>query len=111
MKTSTSVRVLPDADGVRVVVCVGEFDADTVRPLDVAAHEALDDPAVRRLVLDVSTVTFADSSVLYVLLRTCRSGRLVLAGPVPSRLERLFDMTGVASLFTVVDGVEAARSL
>ncbi|MFJ5811241.1 hypothetical protein [Streptomyces sp. NPDC093093] len=31
------VRVLPDDDGVRVIVCAGEFDADTLGPLEAAS--------------------------------------------------------------------------
>ncbi|MFJ7269499.1 hypothetical protein ACIQV3_23115 [Streptomyces sp. NPDC099050] len=47
-----------------------------------------DDLGVRRIVLDVSRATFADSTML-ILLRT---GRLVLAGPVPPRQGRVLGL-------------------
>ncbi|MFD3875748.1 STAS domain-containing protein [Streptomyces sp. NPDC058623] len=105
------VRVLPDEDGVRVIVCGGEFDQDTLGPLREVATAAVDDPGVRRIVLDVTEVTFADSSMLNLMLLLLRSGRLVLAGPVPDRLGMLLDLTEVRALFTTTDGTEAARGL
>ncbi|MEU9032573.1 STAS domain-containing protein [Streptomyces sp. NPDC048383] len=105
------VRVLPDEDGVRVIVCGGEFDQDTLGLLREVGTAAVDDPGVRRIVLDVTAVTFADSSMLNLMLLLLRSGRLVLAGPLPDRLGRLLDVTEVRALFTTTDGTEAARAL
>ncbi|MGW7344605.1 STAS domain-containing protein [Streptomyces sp. NPDC054854] len=107
----TQVRVLPDVDGVRVIVCAGEFDLDTVGPLRSATDQAVVDPDLRRIVVDVAGLTFADSSVLNQLMRLLRTGRLVVAGPLPPQLVRLFDVTGVGPVITVVNGVETARSL
>ncbi len=105
------VTVAPDADGVRVITCAGEFDQDTLEPLRKAAGQAADDPAVRLIVLDVSGVTFADSSMLNEIIRLRRTGRpLVLAGPLSHQLDRLFELTQAHQLFTVTDGVEAARA-
>ncbi|MET9468005.1 STAS domain-containing protein [Streptomyces sp. NPDC006544] len=105
------VAVRPDVDGVRVIECAGEFDQDTLHPLKTAAIEAAADTHVRRIVLDVSGVAFADSSMLNLMLLLLRSGRLVLAGPVPAQLDRLMEITQSRSLFTTADGVEAARAL
>ncbi|MEU9033058.1 STAS domain-containing protein [Streptomyces sp. NPDC048383] len=105
------VRVLPDEDDVRVIVCGGEFDQDTLGHLQEAGTAAVDDPGVRRIVLDVTAVTFADSSMLNLMPLLLRSGRLVLAGPLPDRLGRLLDVTEVRALFTTTDGTEAARAL
>lgn len=105
------VRVLPDEDGVRVIVCAGEFDQDTLGPLTAACTAAADDPGLRRIVLDVAQVTFADSAMLNLMLSLRRTGRLVLAGPVPPRLGRLLEVTGARDLFPTADGIEAARSL
>ncbi|MFD3808543.1 STAS domain-containing protein [Streptomyces sp. NPDC058611] len=88
------VVVQPDADGVRVIECSGEFDQGTLHPLKAAAAEAAADPDVRRIVLDVSKVAFADSSMLNVMVMLLRSGRLALAGPVPVQLDRLMEITG-----------------
>ncbi|MFD3682766.1 STAS domain-containing protein [Streptomyces sp. NPDC058613] len=107
----TQVVVRPDVDGVRVIACSGEFDQDTLHPLKAAADEATADPDVRRIVLDVSQVAFADSSMLNLMLMLLRSGRLVLAGPVPVQLEQLMEITQSRPLFATTGGIEAARAL
>ncbi|MFD3872858.1 hypothetical protein [Streptomyces sp. NPDC058623] len=56
-------------------------------------------------------MTYADSSILNLMLLLLLSGRLVLAGSVPDRLGRLLDVTEVRALFTTTDGIEAARGL
>lgn len=105
------MRVWPDEDGVRVIVCVGEFDQDTLQPLRESSAQAAADPGLRRIVLDVSQVAFADSSMLNQMLLLLRTGRLVLAGPIPPQLSRLLDLTEARSLFPVADSVDAARTL
>ncbi|MGW7314499.1 STAS domain-containing protein [Streptomyces sp. NPDC054854] len=106
------VTVLPDIDRVRVITCGGEYDQDTLEPLRQATTEALADPSVRAIVLDVSAVAFADSSMLNELVRIRRTGRpLVLAGPLPPQLARLFELTSARQIFTIVDSVDAARAL
>ncbi|MFD3336002.1 STAS domain-containing protein [Streptomyces sp. NPDC058700] len=104
------VKVLQDEDGVRVIVCKGEFDQSTLPPLKAATTEAAADPALRQIVLDVSQVTFADSAMLNTLLLLLRSGRLVLAGPIPVQLDRLMQITQSRNLFTTADSAEAARA-
>lgn len=105
------VEVRPDEDGVRVIVCVGEFDQDTLLPLRTSGARAAADLDVRRIVLDVSRVAFADSSMLNEMLLLLRTGRLVLAGPLPDQLARLLDLTQARDLFPVADGIKAASSL
>ncbi|MEU9032692.1 STAS domain-containing protein [Streptomyces sp. NPDC048383] len=105
------VQVLPDEDGVRVIVCRGEFDQDTLGPLKEAGTAAANDPGVRRIILDVTAVTFADSSMLNLMLLLLRTGRLVLAGPLPDRLGRLLDITEARTLFTTTDSIQEARAL
>lgn len=71
------VVVLPgEGDGVRVIACSGDFDQPTLEPLRQACVPAVADPAVRRIVLDVSRVTFLDSSMLDVMLYLQRCGHL-----------------------------------
>ncbi|MFF4321255.1 STAS domain-containing protein [Streptomyces sp. NPDC001568] len=105
------VQVMPDEGGVRVIVCAGDFDQDTLQPLDQACTNAANDPAVRRVIFDVTGITFADSSLLNLLIRMLHTGRLVLAGPVPPRLGRLLDLTQVRDLLPSADGIAAARTL
>ncbi|MFI5762436.1 MULTISPECIES: STAS domain-containing protein [unclassified Streptomyces] len=105
------VKVSPDVDGVRVITCAGEFDQDTLEPLRQAIAGALADP-VDTIVLDVSEVAFADSSMLNEMLRLRRTGRpLVLAGPLNPQMARLFELTSADQIFTIADSVEAALTL
>ncbi|MEU6313141.1 STAS domain-containing protein [Streptomyces sp. NPDC047014] len=105
------VQVLPDEDGVRLIVCAGEFDQDNLAPLASACTTAVEDPRVRRIVLDVTALTFADSSMLNLMLRVRASDRLVLAGPLPTQLTRVLDLTATREIFTLAESAEAARAL
>ncbi|MFD3873024.1 STAS domain-containing protein [Streptomyces sp. NPDC058623] len=81
------------------------------RPAPGATDAALADPAVRRIALDVTGVEFADSTFLNLLLRLRRTGRLVLIGPTPHRLNRVFDLTQAGDLFQVVAHAQDAYQL
>ncbi|WP_437081094.1 STAS domain-containing protein [Streptomyces sp. enrichment culture] len=105
------VEVLADKGGVRVIRCVGDFDLGVLAPLTAACEAAAADPGVAKVVLDVSAVGFADSAFLNRLLWLRRQQPTVLAGPLPSRLLRLLQLTGALSVFTIADGVEAARTI
>lgn len=105
------VRVEPDADGVRVIVCAGEFDYCSLDELESAGAVAVADPDVRRIVLDVRQVTFADSSMLSLMLLLRRCGRLALAGPLPVQLEGRLTLTAILGLFPVIDRTEKARTV
>ncbi|RKT54817.1 STAS domain-containing protein [Saccharothrix australiensis] len=91
--------VLRTADGGRVV-------ADVVGVLDPATSARIADRAValltagaRVLVLDLSGVTFCDSSGLGAMLSVWRRARALGAGvafaAVPSPLSRRFEVTGL----------------
>src|SRR5438046_5200544 len=89
-----TVTVAPDGDGARVVF-TGELDlagTDTARNAIEKAEETSG-----MLVLDLSGLTFMDSTGLEIVLRAARrahdSGRrLVVARPSPY-VRRLFEMT------------------
>ena len=107
-----SVEPLAPAEGIALIVLRGELDmaaTPSVRShIDAAASG-------RGLVLDVSEVTFVDSSILKELLRAAteldRYGtRLVLAG-VPVSVQRLLDLTRTAGLFTIAPDRDAALRL
>ncbi|MCX4960971.1 STAS domain-containing protein [Streptomyces virginiae] len=103
---SPRVAVRSEADDVWVVVCTGEFDLDTTGELAVACDRVTADAQL--LVIDVSGVAFADSSFLNVLIRLRNSRPLVLAGPLPSQLHRLLEMTGALALFALRDNTTSA---
>lgn len=79
----------------------GDLDIATAPQLRAQAL-ALIEQAHRHLILDLSGVTFCDSSgfnALVGIYRCARTadGSLVLAA-VPGRLERLLDLTGISTL-------------
>lgn len=93
-----------------VVSLTGVLDFDTVP----AFHEQTAEAAAGhpRLVLDLSGVTFCDSSGLNALLRLQRlvdglEGRLVLAAP-PAQLGRILSITGMDTVFPVHGSVAEA---
>ncbi|MGZ9928785.1 STAS domain-containing protein [Streptomyces sp. NC-S4] len=100
------VTVGTDAAGVRLVVCSGEFDLDSAGLLVEVCEEAA--PA-ERLILDVTQVTFADSSFLNALIRLRNDRPLALRGPLPKQLYGVMEMTGALPLFEIRDSTGRTR--
>ncbi|MEU9099957.1 STAS domain-containing protein [Streptomyces sp. NPDC048361] len=94
--------------GAAILRLAGEFDVDTVGPVRRALEKAAGDDAVRRTVVDVAGVTFADTSLLNVLLDARKDHHLVLAGPVQREVGILLALTGTSGLFTLAPSVAAA---
>lgn len=102
----------PGPPGPAVLHLRGDLDHDNERAL---AAEV--DAAVARstglLVLDVSAVTFADSSTLRTLVLAqqrmeAADGALVLLGPLGPALARLLEITATDGYFTVADTLPLA---
>ncbi|MFD3550124.1 STAS domain-containing protein [Streptomyces sp. NPDC058655] len=95
-------EIVSDSVWVRVS---GDVDADTAPVLE----EALSAGTTSRFagtVVDLSETSFADSSILHVLLTQQRAHReagrtFVLAGPFTVEVARLFEITGTLAAFTV----------
>lgn len=84
---------------IRIIAPRGEIDAGTVRDLGSALSEAAGDLS-RTVMVDLSGVTFMDSSGLGALLRCHerlrRQGRpMVVIAPSGAPADQLFDVTGV----------------
>lgn len=100
METTTTVSALPVVDGECTIVCTGEFDRDTVALVaDACAEPAASMADV--LLIDVTHVEFADSSLLNLLIWLRNRRRLVLGGPLPDQFQRLLEMAGLENLFDV----------
>ncbi|MFE5620979.1 STAS domain-containing protein [Streptomyces virginiae] len=101
------MTVEAEADGVRVVVCSGEFDLDTTGLLT----EACDVQPVPAdlLIVDVRQVEFGDSSFLNALIRLRNTRPLTLRGPLPRQLRRMMEMTGALALFDIRDTPDRAH--
>lgn len=99
------------ADRYRLVCVTGEVDVATAPTLRDRLDEAIDHhPPL--LVVDLSSVTFIDSMGLGVLIgaskRVDDTGaalRLVIAEP---RILKLFEITGLLEIFTIVSTREQA---
>ena len=99
------------ADGYRVVAVAGEVDVATAPRLRDRLDAAIDHgPPL--LVVDLSSVTFIDSMGLGVLIgaakRVDEAGvtlRVVIAEP---RILKLFEITGLLEIFTIVSSREQA---
>ena len=85
-----------------VVALIGEHDLDSRSALRVTLAYATE---CRNLLVDLTACTFIDSAVISLLLATQR--RLEAAGrraelivpPQPGYVTRLFEVTGIASVF------------
>ncbi|MFI8828553.1 STAS domain-containing protein [Streptomyces sp. NPDC053431] len=99
------VRRESSGSGATWILCaVGEFDSESVSCLREALLDARQD-GCDRILLDLSGVTFGDSSFLHELIRSHHGpGRLVLVGPMTDQIRRLFEITGTLRLFHIALG-------
>jgi anti-sigma B factor antagonist len=98
-----------DDDGSAVVTVRGEIDVASAPQLRGHLHHVCVEGAPK-VAVDLRDVTFLDSSALGVLvgaLRRCRENethfQLLITSP---RLLKIFEITGLTSVFDIVDGVE-----
>ncbi len=80
----------------------GELDHHSANDVRAKLDKLIEDPSILELVLDLSGVTFMDSSGLGVILGryrtvTARGGRVLLSA-VPVPIDRIFRMSGLYSL-------------
>ncbi|MFF0135347.1 STAS domain-containing protein [Streptomyces sp. NPDC005227] len=109
---SVTHRAAQDAFVVRVG---GDIDYETACHLEEALDLA-ERVGSSRTVVDLSETTFADSSILHVLLEAQRAHRacgtpMVVCGPFSDIVRRLFDVTGTAGFFVLADSVQEALEL
>ncbi|MER6639682.1 hypothetical protein ABT285_29620 [Streptomyces microflavus] len=56
-------------------------------------------------------MSFADPSMLHLIIHMLHTGPLVLAGPVPLQLGRILDLTKLRDVLPTADGIDVARTL
>ncbi|MFE5634012.1 STAS domain-containing protein [Streptomyces sp. NPDC056543] len=88
-----------------VIVARGEYDMGSITPLADALADAIEKHP--RVVLDASGITFADSTMLNLLIVTHQAGALRVAAPAP-QVQRLLKITGVDAYLQVRDTVDDA---
>ncbi|MFC5748843.1 STAS domain-containing protein [Actinomadura rugatobispora] len=96
--------------GHAVVTATGELDLYTAPRLQTALAGLLREQ-LDRVVVDMSGIDFCDSTGMNVLLSAFkrlkeRGGTLELAAPRPA-VRRILQVTGLDSVFTVIDAVPA----
>jgi anti-sigma B factor antagonist len=92
-------------DGIFVVSPSGELDAYTAPDLRSEVHQLIESGGATRLVVDLTAVTFLDSSALGVLVGALRrmrerSGELHLVEPRPT-VRRIFEITALDAVFAL----------
>jgi anti-sigma B factor antagonist len=98
--------------GIHVVSPRGELDAFTIAPLRELLAELIEEEQAVRLVIDLSAVTFLDSTALGPLVGALRrmrerDGRLGIVSPVPAA-RRIFELTGLDGVLDLHATREAA---
>jgi anti-anti-sigma factor len=86
----------------------GDFDMNATFTVEPALERALDDPALERLTIDLSNLSFIDSIGIGVLVRVqgeaaARGVDLALV-PGPPEVQRVFDSAGLLETLPFVDG-------
>ena len=95
-------------EGCRVLVLEGELDMDCASQLDVAIETCTDG---RPLVVDLTSLTFIDSTGIHTLLRERNSSRPTAVVRAPeSNVTRVLDIVDARGTLPVFDDLDAARS-
>lgn len=107
----TVVGIWQPYDGVCVIVLAGEIDLGNAGTIADALVGQLD-PGPSRLVIDLSHVSFIDSSGINELLQLARrlsaiGGQVVLAAPTET-VARVFDIVKLGERVLVASSLEAA---
>jgi anti-anti-sigma factor len=105
------IHVSSAEDDVKVVALRGELDFDQAPAVSRALDDLRTDGALE-IVVDLSELTFIDSSGISVLVAAARAsaadkGTLVVAGPTP-HVQRVFDIVSLSELVAVEPGLERA---
>jgi anti-sigma B factor antagonist len=103
----TPVSVTPGTDGVVEVALYGEIDYTNATPVNELIRSAVGKDVPRVIRVDLSRVTFLDSSGIGVIVNALKTAqeagaRFVVRGPNPKVLDQL-RITGLVDLFPVED--------
>ena len=110
------VRVTRHGD-VDTLEAVGEFDLSNIEGLDTALAASLSRGARASCLLDLSAVTFMDSTVLRALVRWSkeaqvseREGLAILVGEPESPAAKVLRLVGLADRLPLVTSLDAAMA-
>lgn len=92
-------------DSALTIALSGEIDHHAAREMMGQLSDAISERLPKRLVLDLSGVTFMDSSGIAVLLRALRQmeqiGGALRVTSIPAQARRVLDAAGVGRLITL----------
>jgi anti-sigma B factor antagonist len=104
------VLVTP-SDDIRLISLDGELDLSSSRRLAASLSEAVGD-STRRPLVDLTAVTFVDSTALGALVRASRQlrrqGRSLSLAVAQGPVTEILEMSGTHGRFTVYDSRDAA---
>lgn len=111
MSTPLTIESRREGEAAAVLALAGEVDVSNVGEARAAALSLLED-GTKRLILDISGVTYMDSSGLGMLVGVLKrlresEGELAIAGAAPG-VKRLFEITGLEQIFSLYDDMAAA---
>ena len=105
------MRIITHDDGRCLTVrLMGELDHAAAQTVMPGIEDAVEEYLPRRCVLDLTGVSFMDSSGIAVILKTDRllrqtGGVLALSG-VPGQVRRVLDVAGLTKIVPVLDDRE-----
>lgn len=105
------MRIITHDDGRCLTLrLVGELDHAAAQTVMPGIEDAVEEYLPRRCVLDMTGVSFMDSSGIAVILKTDRllrqtGGVLALSG-VPGQVRRVLDVAGLTKIVPVLDDRE-----
>ena len=105
------MRIITHDDGRCLTLrLVGELDHAAAQTVMPGIEDAVEEYLPRRCVLDLSGLSFMDSSGIAVILKTDRllrqtGGVLALSG-VPGQVRRVLDVAGLTKIVPVLDDRE-----
>ena len=105
------MRIITHDDGRCLTLrLMGELDHAAAQTVMPGIEDAVEEYLPRRCVLDLSGVSFMDSSGIAVILKTDRllrqtGGVLALSG-VPGQVRRVLDVAGLTKIVPVLDDRE-----
>lgn len=105
------MRIITHDDGRCLTLrLVGELDHAAAQTVMPGIEDAVEEYLPRRCVLDLTGVSFMDSSGIAVILKTDRllrqtDGALALSG-VPGQVRRVLDVAGLTKIVPVLDDRE-----
>ena len=93
------------ADGVHRLTPIGELDLATAPLLESAFDAVFEDDDVEMIVVDLTELSFMDSTGIHLLIRmhaACGNVDRLRVINGPPAVERLLDLTGVRALLPII---------